>query len=294
MFSKKLTTKFTKNYLNNIEKIKLYIENADYLVIGAGAGLSTSAGLLYSGERFEKLFPDFIAKYNLTDMYTSAFYKHDTIEEYWGYFSKHIYYNRYEVQGLNDTYNNLYNIAKNKDYFVITTNADHLFLSNGFDKNKIFYTQGDYGLFQCSKPCHNKTYDNKEIIYNMVKMQENLKIPSELVPHCPLCGELMDVNLRKDDTFVQDEGWDKAHDRYIEFLKNAIYSNKNVLFLELGIGYNTPAIIKYPFWQMTQQIENSKYICINKNDATCSNDIISKSICVNEDINKVLINLLKY
>ncbi|MFI3326482.1 MAG: Sir2 silent information regulator family NAD-dependent deacetylase [Clostridia bacterium] len=288
MFLKNKTENFTEDYSAKIGKFKELTQNADAVVIGAGAGLSTSAGLNYGGQRFEKLFPDFIEKYKLTDMYSSAFYPFETREEFWAYFSRHIYHNRYESE-VNSLYSDLFNIIKDKNYFVITTNADHLFIKSGFDKERLFYTQGDYGLFQCSKPCHGKNYDNKEQVYEMVEKQKNCKIPTQLIPKCPVCGEEMSVNLRKDDTFVEDDGWYNAMDRYESFVKENI--NKNIVFLELGIGYNTPSIIKYPFWQMTHGHKNANFICINYDDIRVPKEIIHKSLCFKADIKNVIDDL---
>lgn len=209
MFSKIWTKKYTENYSNNIEKLKDILADADAIMIGAGSGLSTSAGLTYSGERFEKYFSDFIEKYNILDMYSGGFYPYETLEEYWAWWSRHIYYNRY-VDIPKPVYKNLLDLVKDKDYFVITTNVDHCFQRSGFDKNRLFYMQGDYGLWQCSEPCHQKTYDNEIQVKEMVKRQKDLKIPSDLIPYCPVCKKPMTMNLRCDNTFVQDEGWYEA------------------------------------------------------------------------------------
>ncbi|MFI3206211.1 MAG: Sir2 family NAD-dependent protein deacetylase [Clostridia bacterium] len=277
-----------ENYSDKIEKFVELINNADAIVIGAGAGLSTSAGLDYAGERFKKFFPDFIEKYGLSDMYSSAFYPFETQEEFWAYFSRHIYHNRYESE-VNSCYSDLLELVKNKEYFVITTNADHLFIKTGFEKNRVFYTQGNYGLFQCSKPCHKKNYDNKEQVFAMVEQQKDMKIPSELIPKCPVCGAEMSVNLRKDGTFVEDSGWHDAMSRYENFVKENI--NKNIVFLELGIGYNTPSIIKYPFWQMSYGHKKANYICINFDDVRVPKEIKEKSLCFEMDIKKVFENV---
>lgn len=290
MFLKNSTSNYTKNYYNNIRKLSNLIASSDALVIGAGAGLSASAGLTYGGERFQKLFPDFIKQYNLKDMYSSAFYPFKTTEEYWAYFSKHIYHNRYESE-INSCYSDLLKCVQNKNYFVITTNADHLFIKNGFDKEKIFYMQGNYGLFQCSKSCHNKTYDNKEIIYEMVQKQQNFKIPTDLIPKCPICSCNMDVNLRKDNSFVEDNGWYLALDRYESFINKNL--DKNILFLELGVGYNTPSIIKYPFWKMTYQNKNAHYVSINLDDIDIPSEIADKSLGFNDDISNIFKELAK-
>ena len=272
-----------------IENLKIKIKEADAVLIGAGSGLSSSAGLLYSGKRFEQYFSDFIEEYNLKDMYSSGFYPYPTPEKKWAYWSRHIYYNRYKFKG-NDTYKNLLNLVKDKDYFVITTNVDHQFQLNNFDKKRIFYTQGDYGLFQCSKPCHNKTYDNKELIYKMVEQQKNMEIPTGLIPYCEKCGSPMTMNLRIDSTFVQDDGWYKAHENYKNFLLK--HEHSKILFLELGVGANTPGIIKYPFWNMVKSLAYATYACINKDEAIAPKDILNKSILINSDIKDILKKVL--
>ncbi len=290
MFSKKKTANSTESYWDKLSKLKKCIDDSEVIVIGAGSGLSASSGLLYSGERFEKLFPDYIEKYGFSDMYSAAFYKHETLGEFWGYFSKHIYYNRYE-QVLNDTYSNLLELVKDKNYFVITTNVDHIFQKSGFDKNRLFYTQGDYGLFQCSVPCHSKTYDNRDIVFEMVKSQENFKIPTSLIPYCPKCGEPMTTNLRKDGTFVEDDGWNKALKKYQNFIKES--RNKKTIFLELGVGFNTPSIIKYPFWQMTYDNENAIFVSINLDETSSAKEISNRSILIEHDIGSSLFDLNK-
>lgn len=288
MFLKNKTEKYTKNYLEQIDKLNKAIKQADTIVIGAGAGLSTSAGFTYSGERFEKYFDDFIKKYGFENMYSGGFYAFKSLEEHWAYWSRYIYINRY-VNPPKPLYENILKLIKDKDYFVITTNVDHCFQKAGFDKKRLFYTQGDYGLFQCIEPCCQETYNNEEIIKAMIKEQKNMKIPSELLPVCPHCGKAMTMNLRCDNTFVEDEGWHKAAERYQNFIRTRI--NTKILFLELGVGYNTPAIIKYPFWQMTANNKEATYACINYGQASVPNDIIKKSICINEDIFKVVEDL---
>lgn len=282
--------KFTENYSVRIHNLKKAIDECDALVIGAGAGLSASAGFTYSGERFDKYFSDYKAKYGFDDMYCGGFYPYRTQEEFWAYWSRYIYINRY-LDAPNDLYNRLFHIVKDKDYFVITTNVDHCFQKAGFDKKRLFYTQGDYGLFQCSKPCCRKTFDNEEIIKAMYKQQKNMKIPQNLIPKCPHCGKPLTTNLRCDDRFVQDEGWYKASERYGDFIRR--HKNLNVLYLELGVGCNTPVIIKYPFWQMTAQNPKATYACINKENAVCPKEITHQSICIEEDILKVIKDIEK-
>ncbi len=276
--------------MSGIEKIKSVLENAEALVVGAGAGLSTSAGFTYSGGRFEKYFSDFQARYGFSDMYTGGFYPYKTLEEHWAYWSRYIIINRYMDAPI-PVYEELFELVRNKNYFVITTNVDHCFQKAGFDKSRLFYTQGDYGLFQCSEPCHKKTYDNEEQIRAMYEAEQDMKIPTELLPKCPVCGKPMSMNLRADDTFVEDEGWHRAALRYQDFLNGN--KDRNIVYLELGVGGNTPGIIKYPFWNMTYSNPKAKYICISKGEAVVPKEIENQSICVDNDIWAVLRELVQ-
>ena len=281
--------KYTKNFSAEIDRLRKAVSEADAIIIGAGAGLSSSAGFTYSGERFEKYFSDFGKKYNFQDMYSGGFYPYETPEEMWAYWSRYIYINRY-LDPPKPVYSELLKLVGDKDYFVVTTNVDHCFQKAGFDKERLFYTQGDYGLFQCSEPCHNKTYDNKEMILDMVKYQQDMKIPTELIPHCPVCGKPMSMNLRSDDTFVEDEGWHRAAKRYVDFLDTR---KGKILFLELGVGFNTPGIIKYPFWRMTKINSRAIYACINFGDAGCPLELKKQSVCIDGDIGEVIEELVK-
>ena len=271
--------------MTETEKLHKALLEADAIIVGAGAGLSTSAGFTYSGERFERHFADFIRQYGFTDMYSAGFYPFPTEEEHWGYWSRHIYYNRY-VPAPKPVYDNLLKLLKDKDYFVITTNVDHQFQKAGFDKQRLFYTQGDYGLFQCAKPCHQKTYDNEEMVKRMIAEQQDMRIPSELVPHCPVCSGPMKVNLRADETFVEDEGWHAASKRYTEFIRR--HKDGKVLFLDLGSGGNTPVIFKIPFIRWTMQNPNATYATINLGEAFTVDQIADRSIVINGDIGEVL------
>lgn len=285
--------------------IKILLEElaqADAVIIGAGAGLSTSAGFVYTGERFDKYFQDFSKKYHFRDMYSGGFYPYHTLEEHWAFWSRYIYINRY-MDASRPVYDRLYELVKDKDYFVLTTNVDHCFQKAGFDKQRLFYTQGDYGLFQCSEPCHKMTYENEDTIRKMVEAQgyvidENgtlllpegitpkMSVPSELVPYCPKCGKPMSMNLRSDHTFVEDEGWHHASERYGEFLQR--HQNKKVLLLETAVGFNTPTIIKYSFWRMAYEWKDAVYVCLNKGEAFAPEEIRKKSICINGDIGEIL------
>lgn len=259
--------------------------DAEHIVVGAGAGLSTSAGFTYNGERFQRLFPDFIAKYGFRDMYSAGFYPFATPEERWAFWSRYIWHNRYEP-APKDTYKKLLALLDGKDFFVITTNVDHQFQLAGFPKDRLFYTQGDYGLWQCCEPCHEKTYDNYRFVEQMVEQQENMHIPSRLVPLCPVCGKPMSMNLRADDTFVEDDGWRAAAQRYNQYLQRV--NQGKTLYLELGVGGNTPVIIKYPFWRYTLKNPRARYVCINYGEAWAPDDLEDQSILINADIDAVL------
>lgn len=288
--------------LKKIKNLAEVLETADAVIVGAGAGLSTSAGFVYTGERFREYFSDFIEKYHFKDMYSGGFYPFETLEEHWAYWSRYIFCNRY-MDAPKPVYRELFELVKDKDYFVLTTNVDHQFQKAGFDKQRLFYTQGDYGLWQCSVPCHNETYDNEATVRKMVAAQGfafakggdiyvpdeiklKMKVPSELIPYCPHCHKPMSMNLRADDTFVEDTGWHHAAERYEEFLQS--HRNQKVLFLELAVGYNTPSIIKYSFWRMTHDWPDAMYACLNYGEAYAPVEIKKKSICVNGDIGEIL------
>lgn len=268
-----------------IERLQAAFADADAIFLGAGAGVSASAGFTYSGERFQTNFQDFAEKYHFTDMYSGGFYPYETKEEHWAYWSRYIYINRF-MPAPKPVYDQLLRILQGKDYFVLTTNVDHQFQRAGFDKRRLFYTQGDYGLFQCSGPCCQKTYDNEKMIRQMVEQQSEMRIPGELMPHCPVCGKPMSMNLRADNTFVQDEGWYRAAERYEDFVRR--HQGLKVLYLELGVGMNTPGIVKYNFWQQVNQNPNATYACINQGQSYAPNEIKTRSICIEEDIGDIL------
>ena len=288
MFSKMSITKSTGSYSDNIRRLREALDKADAVVVGAGAGLSTAAGFTYTGERFQRYFSDFARKYGFSDMYSGGFYPYKTPEEFWAYWSRYIFINRY-TDPPKPVYSDLLALVKDKDYFVITTNVDHCFQKAGVDKKRLFYTQGDYGLFQCSGPCCQETFDNEGTIRQMMKRQTDMRIPSELLPVCPHCGKPLTMNLRADDKFVEDEGWHRAAERYENFLRTR--RNGRILFLELGVGYNTPVIIKYPFWRMTAQNPRAAYVCINYGEAVCPTEIEAQAICIDADIAKVVRDL---
>lgn len=291
---------------NGIERIKNALDKAEAIVIGAGAGLSTSAGFTYSGERFEEYFHDFEEKYGFHDMYSGGFYHYPTPEEKWAYWSRYILINRYE-DAPRPVYDNLLRLVRDRDYFVLTTNVDHQFQKAGFDKERLFYTQGDYGLFQSADGRIKKTYDNEEWVRKAMSAQRfirdesgifqvpkdriiSMRIPHELIPVCP-DGSRVTMNLRIDDTFVEDAGWHAAAERYVEFLHD--HEGQHVLFFELGVGANTPMIIKYPFWALTAENPNAVYACLNYNEAVCPEKIKSQSICLDGDSGEVLTALLQ-
>ena len=294
-------------YEEQVRKLKEKMQNVEAIVLGAGSGLSTAAGFTYSGERFQKYFFDFAKKYPIRDIYSGGFFPFESQEEFWAWWSRHIYFNRY-VDAPSDVYGNLKKIVEGKDYFVLTTNVDHQFQRAGFEKERLFYTQGDYGLFQSSRPTLAKTYDNQEIVEKMLEAQGfvrdnagifqlpeekklKMSIPTELIPICPDDGLPMTTNLRADENFVEDAGWKMAAKRYQDFLHS--HKGKHVLYWELGVGMNTPVIIKFPFWRYTEENLNAYYACLNLGEAGCSEKIVERSICLNADIDKVLRDLLK-
>ena len=285
MFSRIWTKPSTKSCSEPMERLKAALQDCDAVVIGAGAGLSTSAGFVYTGERFEQHFSDFAAKYGIRDMYSGGFYPFATPEEHWAYWSRYIWVNRY-MDAPKPVYKDLLALVRDKDYFVITTNVDHCFQKADFDKKRLFYTQGDYGLFQCSEPCCQETFDNEAVIREMMERQKDMKIPTELLPVCPHCGKPLTMNLRSDNKFVEDEGWHRAAERYENFLRTR--EGGRILFLELGVGYNTPVIIKYPFWQMTAKNPSATYACINQGQAMCPREIQQQAICIDADIGCIL------
>ena len=285
MCSRMSITKSTGSYSDNIQRLREALDKADAVVIGAGAGLSTAAGLTYTGERFERYFSDFSEKYGFSDMYSGGFYPYPAPEEFWAYWSRYIFINRY-LDPPKPVYEALLRLVGSKDYFVITTNVDHCFQKAGFEKKRLFYTQGDYGLFQCSEPCRQETFDNENMIRQMVERQKDMRIPSALLPRCPHCGRPMTMNLRSDDRFAEDEGWHQAAERYERFLQTR--GNGQILFLELGVGYNTPVIIKYPFWRMTARNKAATYACINYGEAVCPTEIAEQAILLDADIARVL------
>ena len=293
-------------YEEQVRKLKEKMQNVEAIVLGVGSGLSTAAGFTYSGERFQKYFFDFAKKYPIRDIYSGGFFPFESQEEFWAWWSRHIYFNRY-IDAPSDVYGNLKKIVEGKDYFVLTTNVDHQFQRAGFEKERLFYTQGDYGLFQSSRPTVAKTYDNQEIVEKMLEAQGfvrdnagifqlpegktlKMSIPTELIPVCPDDGLPMTMNLRTDESFVEDTGWKMAAKRYQDFLHS--HKGKHVLYWELGVGMNTPVIIKFPFWRYTEENPNAYYACLNLGEAGCSREISERSICLNADIGKVLRDLL--
>lgn len=275
--------------LDPLQELRQTLSQVDTVIIGAGSGLSAAAGLTYDGARFERYFADFIQAYGFRDMYSAGFYPFPTLEEQWGYWSRHIWVNRY-ADIPKPVYNELLTLVEDKDYFVITTNVDHCFQRSGFDRERLFYTQGDYGLWQCSVPCHQQTYDNQAAVRQMLDRQQDRRIPTDLIPYCPRCGAPMSMNLRADHTFVEDNGWHAAHDRYQAFLRTHLH--QPLLFLELGVGSNTPGIIKYPFWQMTLQNPHAVYATINNGQAQALAALGDRALCINDDIGAVLEQLL--
>ncbi len=274
-----------ESFPQRLDKAKMAIDDADYILIGAGAGFSAAAGIEYAGKRFEENFQDFIEKYGVQDMYSATFYPYETQEEKWAHWIRHVYVNRYSV-GKTRLYGQLLELVDDKEYFVLTTNVEHQFWINEFEDKRIFATQGDYGLIQCEKACHNKLYSNEELVYDALEKVEDCKIPTELVPVCPVCGGHMEINVRKDNYFVEDEKWHEMHDNYKGFL-SAIDEDKKIVFLELGVGFNTPVIIRYPFEQMTYENPNATLIRLNRSHSNAIPQNKDKTISFNENISEI-------
>ncbi|MGN0287446.1 MAG: SIR2 family NAD-dependent protein deacylase [Atopobiaceae bacterium] len=275
----------TADFLECVDRIADAIKEADAVLVGAGAGLSTAAGFSYAGRRFDDNFADFRDAYGITDMYSGGFYPFPDQETYWAWWSRMIWLNRYDCP-VGQPYLDLAHMLEGRDYFVLTTNVDHQFQRAGIDHDRLFYTQGDYGLLQCSKPCHQKTYDNEDLMRRMAQEQRNMRVSSDLLPRCPRCGEPMVPNLRSDDAFVEDEGWHVAARRYDEFLRK--HRHDRVVLLEVGVGGNTPVIIKYPFWRLTNQNRHATYVQLNKGEVLAPSQLDQRSILLDADAAKAL------
>ena len=277
-----------ENYNERIENAKKQIKKADYILLGAGSGLSTAAGLKYNGDNFNNNYKEFIEKYNFEDLYSATFYPFNTQEEKWDFWAKVISLNRFNDKPLK-LYQELLELIKDKKYFIITTNVDGQFEIAGFNKENIFAVQGDYRFLQCENACHNKLYDNKEMVKEWLKYTKDLKIPTKLVPKCTVCGNNMEMNLRKDANFVQDENWYNQSKKYEEFLEKA--KDKNMVLIEIGVGFNTPGIIRFPFEQITYNQPQTTLIRINKEYPMVNSEIKNKTISFDEDTNKIIENL---
>ena len=271
--------------MQKIALLKQWLAEAEAVLVGAGAGLSEAAGLTCGGERFRRYFSDFSAEYGFRDAYAGGFYPFPSPEAYWAFWARNIYYNRYARQ-VGQPYFDLLAALDGKEYFVLTTNVDHCFRDAGFEKARLFYTQGDYGLFQCSVPCRQRTYENEAAVREMVRAERNLRVPTALLPRCPVCGKPMVPNLRIDGTFAEDDGWHAARRRFAAFAD--VHKHDRILYLELGVGMNTPSVIKYPFWRMTAQNKNARYACVSLDAAFAPAEIASRSLCLAADLKEVL------
>ncbi len=278
-------------YEEQIQEAAKAITDADYILIGAGAGLSAAAGLTYGGKRFTDLFPEFIEKYGVTDMYSACFYPFPSEEARWGYWSKHVYVNRIQPQAL-PLYQKVKELVRNKNYFVLTTNADHQFYKAGFGDNHIFATQGDYGLIQCKRGCHAKTYDDIEMMNQMHQARRDCKIPSYMIPRCPVCGGPMEMNLRCDQYFVEAAAWHEAERRFGEFVD--VCQDKKTVLLELGIGFNTPTIVRFPFEKLAGNHSNMTLVRLNLDEAIVPESLGKRAIGINADIQKSIGDIARH
>lgn len=278
------------SYKKRLEQAKRALEGAEYVLLGGGAGLSAAAGITYSGKRFTEHFEPFINKYGFTDLYTSSFYPFRTEEENWAYWAKHISINRFEI-GATRLYEDLFQLVKEKEYFVISTNVESQFVKAGFPEDKVFEIQGDYSYLQCEKGCHDTLYYNEAVVKEMIEQTRDCRIPTDLVPKCPVCGGRMDVNLRKNGYFVQDEKWYESERRYKEFLSST--TEERIVYAELGVGFNTPGIIRYPFERMTYNNVNATLIRFNLEHPEGAPENKFRTIAFTEDMQKIVRDLME-
>ena len=276
---------FTNSLSERIAHVGRLIADADYILIGAGAGLSAAAGLDYAGKEFEREFQPWIDRYGIIDLYSSSFYPFKTEEERWAYWAKHIWFSRFRTGGT-ELYHNILQLIKGKEYFVITTNVDAQFEKTEFAKEKIFATQGDYAYLQV------RSGSTKTLVYNESWVKQALaatidcKVPTELIPHHPLTGELMSPNLRCDDTFVEDERWHRQKEAYHEFVGKA-WGHK-LLLLEFGVGFNTPSIIRFPFEQMAASNSNVSLVRFNRDHPQLMQENVFNFTCFTEELGVVV------
>jgi NAD-dependent SIR2 family protein deacetylase len=273
---------------SRIARLRELLNDADAILIGAGAGFSSAAGLEYSGSRFTNNFSDFIAKYGVQDMYSATFYDYPSEEERWAYWARHVLVNRYGLDGI-ELHRTLYELVADKPHFVITTNVDAIFAKAGFEDERIFAVQGDYGLNQCSVGCHDTLYPNEDLVRKMVAETRDCKVPTALVPSCPVCGGTMDVHVHKDQYFVQGAKWEQACDRYNEFVEQAL-RNGSLLLWEFGVGYNTPGIIRYPFERIAARYRNANLVRMNR-DYPETELLKERYLPFTEDISMILNHL---
>lgn len=283
----------TTPYEEQIKQAAKQIKEADRILIGAGAGLSTAAGLTMGGSRFTDNFKDFIEKYGgpyMRDMYCAGFYPFPSEQAKWGYWSKSGMVNRV-LPGALPLYKKIYKLVETKEHFVLTTNVDHQFLLSGFDEENVFATQGDYGLIQCKRGCHPKTYDAVKRFKQMDAARRDCSIPSYMVPKCPVCGGPMEMNLRSDQYFVEDEAWHKSEKRFGEFLRKC--ENQKTVLLELGVGFNTPTIIRFPFEKLVREHKDMSLIRLNLDEAVVPEEFEERVIGIDEDMVKSVEDLRK-
>ena len=298
--------------MEKIEQLRRLIADADYILIGAGAGLSAAAGLDYAGEDFRREFREWISRYGITDLYSSSFYPFKTEEELWAYWAKHIWFARYRPEAL-PLYRQLFGVVKEKNYFVITTNVDGQFEKAGFDQECIFATQGDYAFFQPkgqqeqSGACPNSAesrlrsseaqpassspkvlYNNKVWVEQALPAIKDCRIPTELIPHTP-DGKPVSMNLRCDDTFVEDDHWHQQAARYQQFVEKAY--NKRLLLLEFGVGFNTPVLIRFPFEHMAAQFPQTTLVRFNRDYPQLTTGGIHRFISFTEDLPEIFLTL---
>ena len=289
--SKRSRAKRQQELLERIERARTLLEGADRVLVGAGAGLSAAAGLRYDGERFHRGFAPFIERYGMTDMYSAGFYPFPSEEDRWAYWARHVWANRYEPPAL-PLYRCLLEAIHGKEWFVLTTNVDAQFEKAGFDPARIFAVQGDYGFNQCARGCHDSLYPNRELVEDILAAADEgdpTRAPSGLVPHCPVCGGPMAAHLRIDGAFVENAAWHDARERCLRFAEGV--RDERTVLLELGVGWNTPSIIRLPFDRLATSCD-APLVRLNRDDARVPDGREGRAAGLQGDIAELLPQIL--
>lgn len=275
--------------MDALERVSAALAKTPAVLIGGGAGLSAAAGIDYSGDAFRRAFADYIARYGFSDLYSSGFYPFPTEAERWAYWARHVDYAAVKPPAM-PLYVRLLELVRGKEYFVITTNVDAQFEKAGFAPERLFAVQGDYREMQCANACHRKVYSNLDAVQRILETTQDLTIPAGSVPRCPVCGGRMEMHLRIDEHFIEDEKWHRAARRYEEFL--AGHAKGETVLLELGVGFNTPTIIRYPFEELAFFNRGALLVRLNRENIPLRLPIQSRTVTITEPMQAVVAQLL--